>query len=289
LPPRDGESFANAGQAERGQREHDEHEHSHQSAGSQRARWSERGLAAVTAAVLFAYTSAHAFAPSPLAPAAMALIAAGLTLVLPRIGWLTLTAATAAIAASQHQDGFAMVATVVSLAGIVTLINAPTSWPLPGAAAALGLAGLATAWPALASRAQTLTRRAALGAAGWGWVVALSAGAHVVGRPPPDVWGASLYEAWHHVLVPIVTSGALVTGAIWAGAAVVAPWVARGRKLAIDVIRTVIWAAVLASATGLGHGMVVQPAAFLGAAIGAATLVVPSVVVASRAAAYPSR
>jgi hypothetical protein len=218
----------------------------------------------------------------------MALIAAGLVLALPRIGWLTLTAVTAAFAASQHEAGFAVVATVASLAGVVALLRAPRSWPLPAAAAAIGLAGLATAWPALASRAPSTTRRAALGAAGWVWVIALSAGAHLAGRPPADAWGASLYETWHHVLVPIVTSGALLTGAIWAGAAVIAPWVATGRSLALDAVRTVVWAAALAAATGLGHGMIVHPAAAIGAAIGAATLVGPSVVAATRAAAYPN-
>jgi hypothetical protein len=127
-----------------------------------------------------------------------------------------------------------------------------------------------------------------LGAAGWVWVVALGAGAHAADRPPADVWGPSLYEAWHHVVVPIITSGALITGAIWAGAAVLAPWVATGRSLAVDAVRTVVWAAVLAAGTGLGHGIVVHPAAAVGAAIGAATLIGPSVVAASRAAAYPN-
>jgi hypothetical protein len=37
-----------------------------------------------------------------------------------------------------------------------------------------------------------------------------------------------------------------------------------------------VWAAVLASATGLAHGVTIQPAATLGAAIGAATLLIPS-------------
>jgi hypothetical protein len=169
-----------------------------------------------------------------------------------------------------------MVIVIASLLGVLASPRSPTAWPLPGVAAALGVAGLATAWPALAARAPTMLRRAALAAAGWGWIVLVSAGATIAGRPPPAVWGASPYETWHHVLVPIVTGGALVTGAIWAMAASVAPYVARGRSLGIDFVRTVVWAAVLASATGISHGIEMHPAATVGAVIGAATLLLPT-------------
>jgi hypothetical protein len=106
--------------------------------------------------------------------------------------------------------------------------------------------------------------------------VLLSAGAHAAHRPSATVWGQSVYETWHHVLIATVTSGALLTAGVWAAAAVLAPYAATGRRLGMDFVRTVVWAAVLASATGLAHGVTIQPAATLGAAIGAATLLIPS-------------
>jgi hypothetical protein len=240
------------------------------------ATWPERALGAGTAAALIVYAGNHVFSPAPLAPAAMALIAASLVLVLPRIGWITLAAGAAALAVGQHRPGIAMVIVIAALLGVLASPRTPTTWPLPAAAAALGAIGLATAWPAAAARAPTMFRRAALAAAGWGWVVLLSAGASVADRPPPSVWGGSPYETWHHLLVPIVTSGALVTGVIWALAACLAPYVARGHRLSVDFVRAVVWAAVLASATGISRGIQIHPAAWLGAAIGAATLLLPS-------------
>lgn len=241
-----------------------------------RAPWPERALGAAVAAGLVIYVSAHAFSPAPLAPAALGLIAAGITLLLPRIGWLALAATTAAIAASQHEAGVAMVAMIAALTGVVAFPLRGTSWPLPGAAAAVGLIGVATAWPALAARAPTIARRAMLGAAGWAWVLLLAAGAKVANRPAEAVWSSSAYETWHHVLVPIVTSGALLVGTIWAAAAACAPYAARGRSLGLDIVRTVVWAAVLASATMLPRGLSMHPSPALGSAIGAATLLIPT-------------
>jgi hypothetical protein len=51
------------------------------------------------------------------------------------------------------------------------------------------------------------------------------------------------------VLAPLATSGALVLAPLWALAAVVLPWVARGRHLAADVVGATAWAAGLGAAT----------------------------------------
>ena len=48
---------------------------------------------------------------------------------------------------------------------------------------------------------------------------------------------------------PLVTSGALVQAAVWAGAAVVMPWIVRGRSLPADIVGATAWAAGLAAAT----------------------------------------
>jgi hypothetical protein len=240
-----------------------------------RATRLERVLGAGAAAALAAWAATHVLTPAPIAPAAVALVAAGAVLVAPRIGWLTLTAAFAALAAGQHHPGMAM---LVLIAGLIAPLASPrrgAAWPLPSGAAALGAIGLATAWPALAARARTPWHRAGIAAAGWGWVVLLSAGAHTTARPAAVVWGASAYATWHDLLVPIVTSGALVTAAIWAGAAVLAPYLVRGRRIAVDAVRTVVWAAVLASATGMTHGATLRPGPAFGAVVAAAVILAP--------------
>ena len=48
---------------------------------------------------------------------------------------------------------------------------------------------------------------------------------------------------------PLVTSGALLYAALWAGAALVLPWLVRGRWLAADLVAASAWAGALGAAT----------------------------------------
>ncbi|HEY2006448.1 MAG TPA: serine/threonine-protein kinase, partial [Solirubrobacteraceae bacterium] len=63
--------------------------------------WLNRGLGALASAATVAWLARHALAPSPLPVALLALAAAAVTLLLPRIGWLALTAAVAVTAVAQ--------------------------------------------------------------------------------------------------------------------------------------------------------------------------------------------
>ena len=201
--------------------------------------WISRGVAGMAAAGCATWLAKVLLAPSPLAPAAVGLIAGGLTLVLPRVGWLALTAAAAATAISEGQPGVALLIAIAMLVPVVLMVLRPTAWPLAAGAPALGVLGLAGAWPALAGRAGTPWRRAALGAAGWIFLVLATPLAGRVlylppisGIPPPTAWGGSAFDAFHQVLVPIVTSGALAPVPVWALGAAVLPWLVRGRSLA---------------------------------------------------------
>jgi hypothetical protein len=51
------------------------------------------------------------------------------------------------------------------------------------------------------------------------------------------------------VIAPACSSGALLLGLVWGGAALVAPWLMRGRSLAADAIAAGAWAAGTAAAT----------------------------------------
>jgi serine/threonine protein kinase len=218
--------------------------------------WPDRGLGAAAAAALTAWLAGNALAPSPVPPAAAALVAGMVTLILPRLGWGALMLSGAAVAASQHHPGAAIVILGALLLPVLIAPARPTSWPLSAAAPALGLIGLAGAWPALAARARTALNRAALGAIGWVWVVAATATSgkvlylpRVPGTPAAHAWMASLAVTVDGLLRTLVSTGALAPALVWAVAAVVLPWLVRGRSPALDVIRVVIWAAMLPAAT----------------------------------------
>ncbi len=148
------------------------------------------------------------------APPPSAVLAGAVTLVLPRAGWLALTAIFCLAAALEHQVGVALVVLIGALLPVVLLPLRGSTWPLAAGAPALGLIGLAGAWPALAARAGTSWRRAALGLTGWVWLLIAAPLADRVlylspppGTPAPNLWTGSLHETIHHVLWPLVNAG----------------------------------------------------------------------------------
>jgi hypothetical protein len=256
-----------------------------------RSVWVDRGLAAVAAAALASWTATRLLAPSPVPAAAAGLIAAAAILLSPRLGWLGVIASVCAGALVRGHPGAALVIAIAALAPVVLLPARPSAWPLSAAAPALGLIGLAGAWPALAARAPGTVQRAALGAIGWVWLLLADAVLgpahvlylpHVPGVPPPAVWIGSLSQTTDHLLPALVKSGVLAPAVVWALAAVTAPWLVRGRSLVLDAVRVVAWAALVVSATSAavaaGHGTDVvgaAPTAVLGAAVCAVVALVP--------------
>jgi eukaryotic-like serine/threonine-protein kinase len=252
--------------------------------------WPDRGLAAVAAAAAGAWLASQVLTTGLIPPAAAALLAGGLVLALPRLGWLTLTAAACASTILQGHAGFGVLVLVALAIPVLLLIPRPTSWPLAAAAPALGLIGLAGAWPALAARAGTVWRRAALGAVGWIWLLVAAPIADRVlylpqppGTQPPAHWSGSVSGAIHHVLTPALSSGALAPVVVWALAAAVLPWLVLGRSLALDFVRVVIWAAVLVSATAASIAAVhssnavhAAPSAVIGGIVAGVVVLAPA-------------
>ncbi len=244
--------------------------------------WPPRALGAAGAAALTVWLTVTALAPSPVPPAAAGLLAGATVLMLPRLGWGALTIALATLAAAQHLPGAAAVIMVAFLLPLVISPAAATAWPLSAGAPALGLIGLAGAWPAAAARATTAWRRAALGAVGWIWLLLASALAGkalylplVPGVAPPHAWMSSLPTTVDHLLRPEVSAGVLAPALVWALGAVTLPWLVRGGSLVGDVVRVVLWAGIVVSATGAaiaathgsaGGGGVSAPSALVGAA-----------------------
>jgi len=252
--------------------------------------WPERGLAGATTAALTWWLSANVLAHPLIAPAAAALMAAVIVAALPRIGWLVTTGSLVVATAAQQRPGGAVVIALGAVVPIFLMPRRGTAWSLAAGAPALALIGLGGAWPALAARAGTAWRRAALGATGWIWIVLTVplAGtsaylSRLPGAPPPHIWSASLSQTVTVVLRPILSSGALAAAPVWAVAAVTLPWLVRNRSLTLDTVFVVVWSATLVFATGAAisivHAGTAQPTertALIGAFAGALIALAPS-------------
>ena len=124
----------------------------------------------------------------------------------------------------------------------------------------LGMVGLGGAFPRIAGQARSrlgagpagrprlLVAHARRPAAGDPAVAAAPAG-----TPARASWEESVGQAASHVVAPALTLGVLLGALLWgAGAALVLPWIVRGREPLLDAIAAGLWALAL---------VLVQPAA----------------------------
>ena len=218
--------------------------------------WPARAAGATATALLAACLCSHLVSTAAIAPAGAALLAATLSLALPRIAWGVLTAALALGLSLQHHAGAALLVAAAAAVPVALLPRSPTRWPLAAGAPALGALALAGAWPAIAARASGFWRRAGLGAIAWIWLISAEVltGSSLYTRTPPGagkpaMWTSSLFDVTHHVLVPIATGGLLAPAVVWALAAGTLPYLVRGRSLARSFVLVTTWAATVAAAT----------------------------------------
>jgi len=206
---------------------------------------------------------------------------------LPRTLWVALALAGAVWLAVTGMPGAALLL-LAALAPLAAMPVEPYSrrvsplWLLALLAPALGLAGLAGAYPAAAGQAARWRQRVVLGALGYWWLVLaeplaarrlwLGPPAHAPARP---VWEASLSIAASHVVGPLLSTGVLLGAALWGVGALVLPWIVRGAHAALDVVAAVVWSAALcAAAPRLDAGLAVAAShpsprgAVLGAVLG---------------------
>ncbi|HEX4837380.1 MAG TPA: serine/threonine-protein kinase [Solirubrobacteraceae bacterium] len=177
---------------------------------------------------------------------------------LPRLAWLGCLLAFAAWQAATGRPGVSL----LLLAGGAPLLALPRrsgpGWLAAGLAPALGLVGLAGAFPALAGQRAGWRARGALAALGFWWLTLaeplLSRRLWLgppSGVPPRTVWEASFGTAATHVLAATLTVEVLLGVAVWALAGVTLPWIVRGRSAAFDVTAAVVWTVALLAATPL--------------------------------------
>jgi eukaryotic-like serine/threonine-protein kinase len=211
----------------------------------------------------------------------------------PRGAWLALALGLALWQALAGRSGVALLA-LAALAPLLLLCGsrgasrAGVAWLGCALAPALGCAGLAGAYPALAGQAARWRERAALAAVGYWWLRlaepllgrTLWLGS-VPGTPPRGVWEGSPSAAVSHVIAPLLVLGVLLGALLWAAAAVLLPLVVRGRSAVHDALAAAVWSAALVLAepaldAGLrGNSSHPDPrGALLGAALGGLAAVV---------------
>jgi serine/threonine protein kinase len=245
--------------------------------------WPQRGLAAAAAAGSVGWLCIHLLTSSPLAPVAAALLAAAAVLLLPRLGWIAAVAVLATLAVSDGRSAGGLGLMLVVGGTAILLVRSGRLWPLPAGAVLLGLVGLGGAWPAVVGRSGARWwQRAGLAAAGSVWLAGAGAlaghtlYARFVDLPRPTVWAGSPPLALHDVLLALLGSGLPEAALVWAVAAVVLPWLVRGRAPFLDIALTAVWAAATVSGTAAAGAQSIR-GAVLGALAGALIALRPAV------------
>ena len=216
-------------------------------------------LVAPAAAGALVWAALAGLTPEPGVPAPLAGVATlAAVAVLPRTGWWLAALAVAGLLTLGPAPRPGAAALVLALAAAPPLLLRADgrSWALPAAAPVLGLLGLAGAFPALAGTAPRWSARLALGALGAWWLLLAEPllGRTLVfgpahGTPDRPHFDGALGIVAGDVIAPACSSGALLLALVWGGAALVAPWLVRGRSIAADAVAATAWAAGTAATT----------------------------------------
>jgi serine/threonine protein kinase len=158
-----------------------------------------------------------------------------------RLAWIAATLAVCVWQIAAGHSGVALLALCAALP-LVLLVRRPgVHWLAALLAPVLGLAGLAGAFPALAGQLARWRSRALLAALGYWWLR--------LAELPLDGPVASTA----HAVVHLLSIGLLMGAALWALAAVVLPWIVRGRSAMLDALAAIVWAvALVAGWAGIG-------------------------------------
>jgi eukaryotic-like serine/threonine-protein kinase len=196
--------------------------------------------------------------PDPsFSPLAAAGIAAAVTAVLPRVGWLVTVIGLCGWLVSPEADRQGTALLLLAAAAPIPLLlpRSGLLWSVPLLAPLLGTIALAPAFVGIAALASTPARRAGLAAAGLWWLLlaeALTGKALLFGSPegtlPRGDWEGSISAAAADALQPLVTTPALAPVLAWIAVAIALPLVVRGRWLAVDVVGASVCAAALIAA-----------------------------------------
>ena len=206
----------------------------------------------------------------------------------PCCGWL--------VSPEADREGTALLLAFVLAPVPLLLPRAGLLWSVPILAPLLGAASLAPAFVAVAALAPTMARRAGLAAAGFLW---LAGGEALTGDPllfgSPDgteslaLWQSSITAGASDAVWPLLSSPALAPALVWAGFAVLLPFLVRGRSTGVDLAAGSLWAiGLLLAHSALGDllassgGLADARGAVAGTLIGAVAAVAAAAALARR-------
>jgi serine/threonine protein kinase len=212
---------------------------------------------------------------------------AGRRLALPRLLWLGCLLALAAWQAFTGRPGLSLLVLAAGAPLLALPRRSGPGWLAGSLAPALGLAGLAAAFPALAGQRSSWLARAGLAALGFWWLALAESLLRrrlwlgpPAGLPSREAWESSVNAAATHVIAPTFTVELLLGAAVWALASAILPWLVRGRSAALDVGAAILWTIALLAAvpllerTLLAHASHASPRGeLLGAVLGCALAV----------------
>ena len=177
---------------------------------------------------------------------------------MPRLLWLGCVLAIAVLQAAYGRVGLSLLVLAAGAPLLLLPRRAGPGWLAAALAPVLGLAGLAGAFPAFAGQRSTWRSRAALALLGFWWLALAEPllARHLwlgppAGLPPRVVWEASFDTTSKEVVGPMLTVELAVGALVWAIAAMILPWIVRGRNAALDVIAAVAWTVALLAAVPL--------------------------------------
>jgi serine/threonine protein kinase len=192
----------------------------------------------------------------------------GRWLSLPRGVWIGSALAIAVWQAVSGRSGVALLAVAAAAPLLLLARRSGPGWLAAALAPALGTAGLAAAFPALAGQRASWRARAGLAALGFWW---LALAEPLLARrlwlgppaatPPRAAWEASLPGTASHVLAAALTPELAIGALVWAVAAALLPWLVRGRNAGLDVLLAVAWTVALLGAEPLIERAVLTHAA----------------------------
>jgi serine/threonine protein kinase len=150
-----------------------------------------------------------------------------------RLAWVAATLAACVWQIVVDHPGVALLV-LGAVLPLVLLVRRPgPHWLAALLAPALGLVGLAGAFPALAGQLARWRSRALLGALGYWWL-----------RLTELPLGGSVTSTAHAVL-HLLSVTLLLEAALWALAAAILPWVVWGRSAMLDALAAILWAVAL--------------------------------------------
>ncbi len=150
-----------------------------------------------------------------------------------RSGWIAGTLAVCVWRIASGHPGTTLLI-LCAILPVVLLVRRPgLHWLTALLAPVLGLVGLAGAFPALAGQLAHWRARALLGALGYWWL-------RLAGLPLEESVASTT-----HAVVHLLGIALLMGMALWALAAVVLPWMVRGRSAMLDALAAILWAVAL--------------------------------------------